>query len=236
MKRRWIWIGLLVAAVLGVSAPARAETRFELGARLGVGVPLGKAAEDGADMSEVVRAQFPLWVDLGIRADQVMFGAYFQYGPGLLGSDIDDGCGDAEESLEAADPDSDVSCHVRDIRLGLQLQYHVGRPRKPDPWIGVGAGYEWLTVGFSAEDDDEEVSLETGGRGFEFLNLQAGIDFPLNDAVGLGPFLAFTVARYDSSHIECSGACGDLESDSDEIDDKALHHWLMLGVHLSLLP
>jgi hypothetical protein len=227
---------VLVAAILGVSAPARAETRFEFGARLGVGVPLGKASEDGAEMSEIVSTQFPLWVDLGIRAERVMFGAYFQYGLGLLGSDFDDTCEEAEENAEAADRDIDVDCQIRDIRLGLQLQYHFGQPRKPDPWIGIGAGYEWLTFGISGEDEDEDISVDVDARGFEFLNLQGGIDFPLGDAVGLGPFVAFTVARYDTATIDCSGDCGDIEDDSEEIDDKALHHWLMLGVHLSLLP
>jgi hypothetical protein len=236
LEQRWLWIGVLVVGIPAVSAPARAETGFELGARLGIGMPLGKASEDGADMTEIVSAQFPLWVDLGIRADRVMFGAYFQYGPGLLGSDIDDECEAIEENAEAANPDTDLGCHVRDIRLGLQLQYHFGRPRKPDPWIGVGAGYEWLTIGISGEDDDEDFSADVGVRGFEFLNLQAGIDLPLNDAIGLGPFLAFTVARYDTLTVDCSGDCGDLDDDSQDLDEKALHHWLMLGVHLSLLP
>jgi len=198
-------------------------------------MPLGEAA-DGADMSEAVSAQFPLWVDLGIRADRVMFGAYFQYGPGLLGSDFADVCEEAEENVEAADPDGDLDCHIRDIRLGLQLQYHFGQPRKPDPWIGAGAGYEWLTFGVSGEDADEEISADVGVRGFEFLNLQAGIDLPLNDAIGLGPFLAFTVARYDTLSIDCSGDCGLLEEDSEDIEEKALHHWLMLGARLSVLP
>jgi hypothetical protein len=185
-------------------------------------------------MSEIVSAQFPLWVDLGFRADQVMVGAYFQYGPGLLGSDIRDACEEEDEEAEANG--GDVSCHVRDIRLGLQLQYHFGRPRAPDPWLGVGAGYEWLSVSLSGEEDGKDVSIDSGVRGLEFLNLQGGIDFPLSDVVGLGPFLAFTVARYDITAVDCSGACGNLDDNSEDVEEKALHHWLMLGARLSLLP
>jgi hypothetical protein len=93
-----------------------------------------------------------------------------------------------------------------------------------------------MTIGLSGEDDGEDVSADIGVRGFEFLNLQGGIDFPLSDAVGLGPFLAFTIARYDNLSTDCSGACGEFESYSEDIEEKALHHWLMLGARLSLLP
>jgi hypothetical protein len=199
-------------------------------------MPLGKVSEAGADLSEVISAQFPLWVDLGIRSDRVLFGGYFQYGPALLGSAFNDLCEDAEEKAESAGPGNDVSCSGRDIRLGLQLQHHFGQPGKPDPWLGVGVGYEWLRLEISGEETGVETSVKSGLHGVEFLNLQGGIDFPLSDSLGLGPFIAFTLGRYDTATRDCSGACGDLDAEGGELEEKAFHHWLFLGAHLSLLP
>ncbi len=236
--RQWA-TGLLVLAALSLPAQARAQEKgdvgFELGARVGYGVPLGKFNEDGADLSELIAGQFPLWLDLGIRADRVFVGGYFHYGPGLLGNEIDDEC---EEFDEAADgvPGADAGCHVRSTRLGAQLHYHFGAPKRPDPWLGFGAGYEWTTLTIWAEAGDEEITARTSFKGFEYLNLQGGVDFPLGPTTALGPFFTWTLSRFDSASLSCSGDCGDASNEEQDIDEKATHYWLFFGARFSFFP
>jgi hypothetical protein len=234
---RMLATGLVVFGVMSVTAPVGAaeEAGFELGARLGYGVPLGRASGEGDDLNELIAGQVPLWLDLGIRADRLFVGAYFQYGLGLLGDDVSESCEELEDSAEAQ-PDGDAGCHVRDVRIGAQLHYHFGPPLKPDPWLGIGAGYEWVTVSAWAEADDEEVSLSSTGRGFELLNLQGGIDFPLGPTTSLGPFVTWTLSRFDKASASCNGDCGDLSDEEQDIEDKALHHWVFVGARFSLFP
>jgi hypothetical protein len=219
-------LGLLGAgaflAALAVPSLASAQeiTGFELGGRVGYGIPLGKTADDNdSDLNEGISGQIPLWLDLGYRVTpNLMVGGYFSYGFGMLGDDFEDGC----ELLNS-------DCGVADMRLGFQLQYHVQPGQSVDPWVGAGVGYEWLRVSVSPDGIDAD---STGSiHGFEFLNLQAGLDFPVGPGGGIGPFLAFTLGQYDTISSSCDGsACGTDDEDSEEVDDKALHQWLFLGV------
>lgn len=213
-------LSVLVAA-LAVATPAAAqESGFEAGLRTGYGLPLGDAA-DGAneEISSVIAGVVPLWVDLGYRATpNVFIGAYFQYGFGLLGDDLDDLC----------DTDVfDVDCSVHSHRLGAQLHYHFSPRESADPWLGIGFGYEWLSMSIEGEGG----KLSVTSRGFELANFQGGVDFYPAENFYLGPFLSFSLDQYSSAEFECSGPfdCGDAEVDGD-IEDKSIHNWLMIGV------
>ena len=65
-------------------------------------------------------------------------------------------------------------------------------------------------------------------HGFEFLNLQAGLDFAPAPQVGIGPFVAFSLGQYSRTKGETSDPT--LIVDDGEIENKALHQWLFLGV------
>jgi hypothetical protein len=90
------------------------------------------------------------------------------------------------------------------------------------PWIGAGLGYEWLRLSSSGGEEAVNGTLS----GFEFVNLQGGVDFkPLDDTnFGVGPFLAFSLAQYSTA------------ADGGDIRDKTLHEWLNLGVRGTFVP
>lgn len=239
MTGRLLGIGLGVLAVLGVAAPAQAQAGddvgFELGARVGYGVPIGEFSGEGtASISEMVSGQIPLWLDLGVRADRLFVGGYFQYGIGLLGGDIAEECEDLEDLADAAG--NSAGCRVRDIRVGFQLHYHLGKPNQADPWLGAGFGYEWLTHSTWAEAGSQDVTIDVTAKGFELLNLQGGVDFLLGQSAAIGPFFTWTLSRFDKASISCSGECEDFSDQDQDIDEKAMHYWLIVGARFSFFP
>lgn len=206
-------IGLVtLAAAMSVASLASAqESGVEVGARLGYGIPFGKVHSMGPGdnkMSDFASGQIPLQLDIGYRLDpQLFLGAYFQYGIAFPAADECDQDG--------------VSCSASDLRLGIQAQYHFNPITVDGAWVGAGLGYEWANM--SAEVGGAEVSTQV--RGFEFLNLQGGYDFVVGDKLRVGPFALLTIGQYGTAKIE-----GALGSSSNDIEEKAIHSWLVLGV------
>jgi outer membrane protein W len=189
-----------------------ASGRFVIGLRTGYAIAMGKVA-DGADndLSDGISGHIPIWLDLGYMVTpNVMLGLYGHYGFGLLASDISDYC-----------DTGNLDCSASVVRVGAQGQYHFSPMDQIDPWLGVGIGYEWMSLSMSGSGIDR-----TGGaHGFEFLNLQGGADFKLSPAFGLGPFASFSLGQYGTMTLSGSGA-----DRTESIDQKAFHEWLTLGV------
>jgi hypothetical protein len=225
-RRQSAWLSVVILLASGVFAQpeiARAETGIEAGVRLGYGVPLGGLAGE-ADLSDGVSGQIPIWIDLGYRPiDALMIGLYFQYGLAFMGGQFDDAC----------DIDG-VDCSASDLRLGLQAHYHISPQEQLDPWIGIGFGYEWLNL--SVEGMGTEISI--GVDGFEFLNLQAGLDIEVAEHFKIGPVLTLTVAQFSNASLDCAGspACNLFGSPDGDIEDTAVHEWLMIGVRGAYTP
>jgi len=207
-------------ALFCLAEPAHADTKLELGLRTGYGIPLGKAAggDGSGKVSDLIAGQIPIWLDVGARfSDHYYLGLYYSYGFGINGSTFSDGC-DADKNASGAD----VSCSTSDMRLGIQYAYHLKPPGELDPWLGIGVGYEWLKASESAGG----VSLSTTAHGWEFFNLQLGLDVPVAEKFAVGPFVTFGLAQYSSVSLSSSGG----GSASGDVTDKALHEWLFLGV------
>jgi hypothetical protein len=63
-----------------------------------------------------------------------------------------------------------------------------------------------------------------------------GLDFELARHFYLGPFLSFSIDQYSDVSVDGS-AFEDAAFDVDgEIEDKGLHHWLVLGVRAAYAP
>jgi hypothetical protein len=198
--------------------PATKTARVELGARTGYGLPMGDA--DGAtSMADAIGNQIPLWIDLGVALPQgFVLGGYFEYG--LV-------------SIKSGGPlcPNGASCSAHDLRVGAEVAYHfdVGRASS-DPWIGVGIGYEWLSYSLTASTGTTSASGDETVKGLELLNLQLGYDYRVAPTFALGPFLAFSVAKYtDYSFTTTIGGIAQPEK-SGSIDNAKTHNWLMIGI------
>ncbi|ADO75666.1 hypothetical protein [Stigmatella aurantiaca] len=194
------------------TARAEKEARgFSLGLRAGFGLPYGKAI-GGTDtaLGDTISGVIPLQLDAGyFLTSHLYLGGSFQYAPALL----------AEDCPEEA------SCSASVMRFGVNVAYHFSPLQKIDPWLGLGVGYEILKTGTSVSGSGQTFELNTTGSGLEFAAFQGGVDFRINKALVVGPFLTFTVGQYLSSSISSGG-----ETRSDDIEEKAIHGWLMGGV------
>lgn len=197
----------LAAVVLASGSALAAEDQggLELGARLGYGIALGKAAKD-QPMSDGLKGQIPIQIDVGYRINPNIYaGAYFMYGIGLLNKD----------KLNCD------SCSGSDMRFGIQAQYHLMPAETFDPWIGLGIGYEIASFSSSSALGD----VKSSSKGMEFIHVQVGGDYKVSPNLAIGPFATFAIGQYSSGTVEVGG-----NSKSDDIQDKELHQWLMLGV------
>lgn len=198
---------------------ASSGSGFHFGLRLGYGFALGKATKSSGsstsssasgDMADLVAGQIPIWVDLGWQfSPSFMLGAYFSYGFVLPKGDLADACDEARSG-----------CTLSDIRLGLQGQLSFSPGRSTDPWIGAGVGYEWFTLNIG--------DATARAHGWEFLMLQAGLDFG-GDSGGstIGPFAAFTFGQFSQASFKYGSID---ESGSIDSDQRAMHNWLFVGV------
>ncbi len=186
--------------------------RFFLGLRLGYGLPMGEVVSDD-DMTDTTAGQIPLGFDFGYMVStHFMLGLYAQYGFGRLGEDFADAC-----------DSQGISCSVSDVRFGAQVQYHISPSEKVNPWLGFGVGYEVLTLNASRGENEGSRSA----KGFEFVNLQGGLDFAAARGVGIGPFFSLSFGQYDTM-----AADNGTRSESEDIpsDERAMHEWITFGL------
>ena len=188
-------------------------THFEVALRVGFGVPLGSAYQNdtGGDQSlgDIDSFTIPVQIDLGARLGGAWFlGAYFSYGFG--GSNSTTAC-------------SGGACTPSTLRFGGQVHWHLLGNASTDPWIGLGSGYERVSV----SSDAGTATLS----GWEFANIQAGLDFALGSAVKLGPWVSFSLGQYSSA--SSSGSGGGISID---LQNKTLHEWITGGIRLVILP
>jgi len=111
------------------------------------------------------------------------------------------------------------------MRLGIQYLYHVKPPGELDPYFGVGFGYEWMSTDFTASAGGASSSSTVTTLGFEFVNVQLGLDVPVAEKFAIGPFAAFALGQYSSLSLS-----SDTVSASGDVAQKTLHEWLFLGV------
>jgi hypothetical protein len=216
-------VSLAVAVAGCLSArPACAQEhagQVVLGLRTGYAVPFG-AIEHGSALSDAFDGHVPVWLDVGVKlSPSVVLGAYGVYGYGIISRD-DTGRHGCPSGLDCAG-------HL--FRFGPQLQVQLAPGQGVDPWLGVGVGYEVVSVSIRGTvnwfGSPTQLDASASDHGFEFLNLQAGVDFAAARQVGIGPFASWSLGEYTGCSEENAGR--DIEC---RIDYPRLHEWLTLGL------
>ncbi|MDP9000552.1 MAG: hypothetical protein M3O46_10620, partial [Myxococcota bacterium] len=204
------------------AAPDAPWMAVEFGVRVAFGLPFGGVnGNNGNSVDHVVSNQFtPLWLDGGFRfLSNWYVGGTFNYGFASISDQFA-----PPSSGSGACKQTGVGCSANDIRLGVNAHYHILPDGRFDPWFGVGFGYEWLSISAS----QGTISLSEGVSGWEFANLQAGLDFRLlNGALGLGPFVTVTFDQYSSASTSIDNMGG---TTGGSVTNQGLHEWFFFGV------
>jgi hypothetical protein len=204
-RRRGKMRKLLMVVVVAV-LPFAARAQLQLGARIGYGLAMGDMGGDVGEplaMSDFQSSQIPLQLDVLYSVNvSLAVGAYFSYGFGSVGDGMDEDC-----------RAFGIDCTASTMRLGAQVQYAFSPGKQWSPWAGAGLGYEWNTV--DAESD------EFTFKGWEYLNLQGGADYKLNERFSAGPYVMLAIGQYDEA---------ELFGESGDVPEKAMHSWLSFGI------
>jgi opacity protein-like surface antigen len=218
---------LLGVALLGLLLPAAATAEwddlwgpkppsmwiFALGA--GYAFPKGEVVKD-TDLSGFVRGAIPLQAELAYRlVGDLTLGAYFSYAFGLLPKDVGHDC-----------DVSGLDCKAWAMRTGLQLTYALTVvSRSVTPWLGVGIGYEWMSLSVKGGAQDASARL----RGWELVNAQAGLNIASGSG-GWGPFVSYGYTKYDHGSLDLPGQTVEGSIDSKQ---QGAHGYLTAGLRLS---
>ncbi|MEZ4226769.1 MAG: hypothetical protein R3B13_37855 [Polyangiaceae bacterium] len=174
-----------------------------LSARFGFGLPGGDVQVD-APLSDGLDSVVSIGLSLGYRLNANLFvGVVFE--PGYA---INSDCPD------------DVTCSGWRIRSGPEITYNFAPFAKTRPWVGVGAGYEYLTLIRSRGD----ASVSASFHGVSLVDAMVGMDF-LTARSFAGPFVGFSVGQYLHRDVSVSSFGG-----SGAVEARALHTWLTLGI------
>ncbi len=221
--------GLLVGLLL-TAQPVLAQDEYEngmgeLSLNAGFALPLGNAAgtnplspsTGSLSESDVINFSVPFGIAIGYRIAGVVFiGGTFTYAP--FGSP------NSSAPLFSTCAVSGTSCHSTTYHAGFTVQWHPWGSRGLDPYIGVGAGYEWLQVDVSGNSTPFSVQY----NGFTWLDVPLGVDFRLSKDIRLGPYLDFMMGEYRNASVTLTGVSG-------LISPRAIHFWLAGGVRIVFL-
>jgi hypothetical protein len=215
---------VLLCALLAPLGRAHAQeeqrTAFEAGLRVGVAFPFGDSSA-GKALSDLVGPSFPFTFELGVR----LFGRYElavvgQYALGSVNTTTSAGCYTGSNA-----------CSASSGQLGLEFVYHPLGLEAIDPFVGVGAGYEWLPIRATVQGRNYDLSL----GGWNWVQVQAGVEFALGRLIRVGPFTALSVGQYDTVSYTVPTASGPL-SGSGPVANPAVHLWLSIGLRAVVLP
>jgi hypothetical protein len=204
---RWPPLAVMATALAMASPAAAAEedalssSGVRLGIRSGYAVPGGAAFNGSGALADTISGYSPLRFDLGVRLARHFYaGALVQRGI----------------VVPAACP-GEMLCSGSNTRFGVMVGVHVLPSAVLDPWIGVGVGYEILSVTRSVGSS----RLDLTARGVELLDLELGVDLRPAARVRIGPVLSTSLGRYTSVVLN-----GTTTRDFNTV----LHGWAMIGL------
>jgi hypothetical protein len=209
-------IGSVVAVVaaLVTAGPAAAQVSFDL--KAGYGVPLGDSMKPfaagfgdlGGAMNHTWSGAIPIEVAGRYRfSPGFSAGVYFQYAPALVA---------ARACI------SGWNCTGFDVRVGVEAAYSFLPTRFLNPWVSVGTGWEWTNFSITTPDNSANVTFS----GWEYFNVQVGLDFNLSRMFAVGPYVGYFGGSYSTVSGQWSG---DPVGPSIPSDYRAFHGWVQFG-------
>jgi hypothetical protein len=121
-----------------------------------------------------------------------------------------------------------VSCSGRDFNVVAEGVFRPFHWHRLDPWLGLGAGYEWFSSSISSAFGGE--SFSTNGP---MVLAEVGAGYRATARLTIGPYVAAFVGRFSRwNGSEWTTAARD--EFSGEFSSPTLHEWIHLGLRVSL--
>jgi hypothetical protein len=195
--------------------PRAAEEGFGLGVRFAYAHPFGEIADDG-DIDNFTRGVLKGQLDLEYGSSNTFaLGLYLAVGGGFLPKAMKEDC-----------EQFDADCSQLSIESGLSGNYRILPDGLIDPWVGANFGVEWLRTSIDSELGGA-TSVAFLGVAFGFT---VGADVQLGQ-VAFGPYLSPQFGRFMRGKIKTEDVPLLEEFDeSGEIDQRAFHYWLNIGL------
>ena len=192
--------------------------------------------EQGRLLSNEAGGLVPLSLEVGARFAHLIFvGVGGSWGPGRLGDDVTASfmC---FHSDEAGQP-----CDVSSWSLGLAVALHPVPDDVIDPWISVGAGYEWLRftgaliIPASTDPDSQPGRAESHITlsGWRLLEARVGADFLVTAPLAMGAFGSFVLGRFDREDAYCESP---YSCTGRPVGERTFHEWLGFGIRAVISP
>jgi hypothetical protein len=209
-------LGLLLAAAL---IPSLASAQVSLGLRTGYALPAGDAYDQSGlggtfAQKDLARAMVPVQAEASWRLSPTLSaGVYLAYGIGQTGAKLGDLCSSPGASCDGP----------TETRYGVLAAYGLG-PRGPvEPWLGLSAGI--ASTSFKVDNLAYGV-LEGTLRGWD-AQVEGGADFPMTQALRVGPLLSLGIGQYRVQRITQAGQ-GTVAGGG--VTTPKTHEWITLGV------
>jgi len=204
--------------------PPGPPKKLQLGLRVGYALPLFNALRSAVDDSAValsteVVGALPIGLELGYRVvDALYLGGLVSFGPAFPKQASDGYCSP-----------SATSCSGDHARFAFQGRFYPLRRGRIEPWLGLGFGYERLTLRVEGPAATGGTgSVATTYSGVEWFELSVGADITVLRDLTTGPFVSFALGQYGSSYVREEIGSTTITS-SDNIKNPAAHGWLQLG-------
>jgi hypothetical protein len=205
----------------------RPTSGFQHSLRLGVSMPAGQTA-DGRSLKDDVTRRVPIMLDIGYRASPLWYFAIL----GVAGVDR------SADHCRVASGAATGECTLEGWRLAAEVLLHPFDRRSFDPWFGLAFGWEALQQKALIPPDPAAGAAAGFGTTIRSttqgpaLDIQAGVDFPIEGKLAAGPFLGYTGGIYVDRTVQCPAGASDIGITcvSPDIDSVGLHHWLTIGV------
>ena len=151
-------------------------------------------------LGDQIAGQIPVWVEAGWRFTKNIYaGLYYQYGFGF-----NNNC------------NVGADCSNHGMKFGVEGIYNVAPDAGLQPWVGLGVGYETLTVTQNGAD--------ASYKGLELVNIQLGLDWAASKQFSIGPYVSYSLfGKYTSQ--DASGISNDI---------SAGHNWWQLGLKATI--
>jgi len=206
-------IGLVVAAVAGIAFAGAARAQVTLDLKVGYAIPTGNGGA-AAPMSDTWGGAIPLGIDALYRfTPNLSAGVFFQWNPAFAASGF---C--------AREFGATATCSGSDMRVGILVAYAFLPQGSFNPWVSLGTGWEWTNMSAKLPGGTAGATFS----GWEYLNLQAGVDFPLARIFAIGPYIGYSGGTFTS--MTGTGNNSGMGTVTIESANRAFHGWLQFGV------